>query len=107
MSINLFKWSLKVKFLSITLLILLVPLASIGLLKEVEKTLVKAGSPLLESVQVFDVYRGEKIAAGNIAFGVRLNFRSAERTLTDEEVDSVVDRMITKLQSDLEVTLRS
>ena len=34
------KWSLRGKFLSIVLLILLIPLASIGLLKEIEKTLV-------------------------------------------------------------------
>ena len=74
---------------------------------QIEKSLVKSGGALLESLQVFDVYRGENVPDGRTAFGVRLSFRSKDATLTDGEVDAVVARMLDKLQSDLGVTLRS
>ena len=42
--------------------------------------------PLLRRVEVFDVYRGEQIGEGEVSLALRLEFRSPERTLTDEEV---------------------
>jgi phenylalanyl-tRNA synthetase beta chain len=45
-----------------------------------------AGGPLLASVELFDVYRGEQIGADEVSLALRLAFRSPERTLTDEEV---------------------
>ncbi len=72
----------------------------------VEKTLVKHAGRLLESVQVFDVFRGESIG-NNTAYGVRLVFRADDKTLTDDEIDGVVNRIVRKLQAELDVTLRS
>ncbi len=45
-----------------------------------------AGGPLLATVEVFDVYRGAQIGAGEVSLALRLAFRSPERTLTDDEV---------------------
>jgi phenylalanyl-tRNA synthetase beta chain len=73
----------------------------------VEKALVKHAGPLLESLTVFDVYRGEKIARGHVGYGVRLNFRAPDRTLRDGEIDQVIDRVLMKLKSELGVELRS
>lgn len=75
--------------------------------QEIEKSLVKNGGRLLESVQAFDVYTGENIPAGTTAYGVRLFFRSPDRTLTDSEVDEILEKMVKKLQSELGVVLRS
>jgi len=47
LKVNFLNWSLKSKFLAITFLILLIPLASIGLLKDVEKTLVTSAKNTL------------------------------------------------------------
>jgi phenylalanyl-tRNA synthetase beta chain len=47
----------------------------------------EAGAPLLSSAEVFDVYRDlERIGAGSVSLALRLTYRVAERTLTDEEV---------------------
>jgi phenylalanyl-tRNA synthetase beta chain len=75
--------------------------------EDIEKSLVKSAGPLLESLQVFDVYSGEHLVGGHMAYGVRLNFRSADRTLTDKEVDGVIEKILTKLKNQLGVELRS
>jgi phenylalanyl-tRNA synthetase beta chain len=74
---------------------------------QIEKSLVKNGGRLLESVQVFDVFQGGNMPDGSTAYGVRLSFRSSEGTLTDADVDTVLAKVIDKLQSELGVVLRS
>jgi len=73
---------------------------------QIEKHVAKAGGRLLESLQVFDVYQGAALG-DRIAYGVRLSFRSAEATLKDAEVDSIVARIVAKLEAELGVVLRS
>jgi phenylalanyl-tRNA synthetase beta chain len=46
-----------------------------------------AGGRLLAAVEVFDVYRDpDKLGEGNVSLALRLTYRAADRTLTDEEV---------------------
>jgi phenylalanyl-tRNA synthetase beta chain len=45
-----------------------------------------AAGPLLAGVELFDVYRGDQAGEGQKSLALRLEFRSPERTLTDEEV---------------------
>ena len=52
----------------------------------VEATLAAAGGMLLESVQLFDVYRGESLGAGSRSLAYRLRFCALDRTLTDGEI---------------------
>jgi phenylalanyl-tRNA synthetase beta chain len=68
---------------------------------------VKVGGRLLESLHVFDVYRGGTLGEGRTAYGVRLSLRSTESTLTDAAVDALVAKLVSKLESELGVTLRS
>jgi phenylalanyl-tRNA synthetase beta chain len=74
---------------------------------QIEKTLVKLAGPLLKSLQVFDVYEGESLGGDRTAYGVRLSFRSHERTLTDDDVDAVIDRIVKNLKKQLGVELRT
>ena len=74
---------------------------------EIEKALAKHSGPLLESLVVFDVYRGENIPEGLMAYGVRLSFRAPDRTLRDEEIDRIVDKVVTKLKIELGIEIRS
>jgi hypothetical protein len=62
---------------------------------------------LAQTGQVFDVYQGATVGADRIAYGVRLTFRSSDGTLTDGEVDAIVARIVTKLDAELGVALRS
>ncbi|MGA8723985.1 MAG: phenylalanine--tRNA ligase subunit beta [Acidimicrobiales bacterium] len=52
----------------------------------VERTLRAAGGELLESVQLFDVYRGDSVPDGSRSLAFHLRFCALDRTLTDQEV---------------------
>ena len=51
---------------------------------EVESAIRDAAGPLLESVQLFDVYRGQPIPAGRKSLAFSLRYRAADRTLEDD-----------------------
>jgi phenylalanyl-tRNA synthetase beta chain len=70
----------------------------------VEALIRRDGGAALESVQVFDEYRGKELGGRSVAW--RLVFRDPARTLRDEDVDGVVDRMLTALRSELGVERR-
>ena len=72
----------------------------------VERTLLIAGGELLESVQLFDVYRGATLGDGVRSLAYRLRFCSLERTLTDEEIGSLRTACITAVEQAHRATLR-
>ncbi|HEV3054102.1 MAG TPA: hypothetical protein VGX45_05565, partial [Solirubrobacteraceae bacterium] len=54
---------------------------------QVLATVRRAGEPLLDAVEVFDVYRDpERIGAGKASLALRLTYRAPDRTLSDEDV---------------------
>ncbi len=56
----------------------------------VEATITGAAGPLLESITLFDVYRGEPVREGARSLAYALVLRDPERTLTDEDADTVM-----------------
>ncbi|HKK01911.1 MAG TPA: phenylalanine--tRNA ligase subunit beta, partial [Desulfuromonadales bacterium] len=48
----------------------------------------RAGGREMEEVALFDLYQGKGIAEGRKSMGIRVRYRSAEKTLTDEEINS-------------------
>jgi len=65
-----------------------------------------AGGKLLESAHIFDVYTGEGVPAGRKSIGIALTYRSAERTLTAEEVDAAHERLVRKVSGALGAEIR-
>lgn len=58
---------------------------------EVVRAIRDAGGEHLESVVLFDVYRGEQVGAGKRSLAYRLTFRASDRTLRAEEADAARD----------------
>jgi phenylalanyl-tRNA synthetase beta chain len=52
----------------------------------VRAAVIGAGGELLRAAEVFDLYEGEQVGEGLKSLALRLEFRAADRTLTDEEV---------------------
>jgi phenylalanyl-tRNA synthetase beta chain len=69
-------------------------------------TLSGAGGDLLESVQLFDVYRGASVAGGSRSLAYRLRFCALDRTLTDEEIGGLRVSCITAVEHAHRATLR-
>jgi phenylalanyl-tRNA synthetase beta chain len=74
---------------------------------EVEQVILHAGQPLLESIELFDLFQGESIGWGRRSLAYHLNYRVADRTLTDEEVASRHQAIIKALSDRLGATLRA
>ncbi len=64
------------------------------------------GGEHFHEVRVFDVYRGGDIAEGLRSVAVRLRFQAADRTLTDAEVDEIVQRIVGALREEFGVGVR-
>jgi phenylalanyl-tRNA synthetase beta chain len=78
---------------------------------EIERSMYKAahtaGTSLLSSIELFDEYRGEHVPAGQRSLAFRLIYRAADRTLTDEEVNPVHQKVRDVLEDKFQASLRS
>lgn len=66
--------------------------------QQVTQAITSAGGNLLDTVQLFDVYRDdERVGAGKKSLAFSLAYRAADKTLTSEEVDKAHDRLVKKV----------
>ncbi|MEI8216629.1 MAG: phenylalanine--tRNA ligase subunit beta [Eubacteriales bacterium] len=64
------------------------------------------GGQLLESVELFDVYRGKQVKEGHKSLAFKLYYRDPNKTLTDEEVAKVHNVILAELAKRLNAVLR-
>jgi phenylalanyl-tRNA synthetase beta chain len=74
---------------------------------ELQATMTQAGGTLLESVELFDEYRGENVPEGQRSLAFRLVYRASDRTLTDEEIEPIQQKVREALVKQFNVSLRS
>jgi phenylalanyl-tRNA synthetase beta chain len=65
----------------------------------VRGTIRSAAPDTLVSAREFDRYQGKGVPGGRVSLSLRLTFRSAERTLTDAEVDAAMKDILTALKT--------
>lgn len=73
---------------------------------EVAASIKKAGGRLLTNIDVFDVYTGENVEKDKKSVAYKLTFQSNDRTLTEEEVMNVFNKVIEKITKDYKAVLR-
>ncbi len=66
-----------------------------------------AAGDLLENLQLVDEYRGKPVPSDHRSLAFRLTFRAVGRTLTADEVQTVMDRVIASLATQCDATLRA
>lgn len=66
----------------------------------------KAGGKLLREVKLFDIYRGIGILPGFKSVAFSLQLRADDRTLTDTDIDPVMNKILKSLETDLSATRR-
>ncbi|MDB9526766.1 phenylalanine--tRNA ligase subunit beta [Oscillatoria sp. CS-180] len=74
---------------------------------DLEKAMTKAGGKLLNSVTLFDEYRGESVPEGQRSLAFRLVYRALDRTLTDDDIEPVHQKVRATLEKQFKVALRS
>ena len=72
----------------------------------VRDLIAQTGAPLLRSVVLFDVYRGEQIGPGKKSLAYRLTYQADDRTLTDQDVARVREKIIRRLEREIGATIR-
>jgi phenylalanyl-tRNA synthetase beta chain len=65
--------------------------------RDVLHALRKAGGAMLDSAEIFDVYTGAQVGEGRRSLALALTFRAEDRTLTDEDVTPVRERIVAAL----------
>lgn len=75
--------------------------------KQIEDIIKANGEDILESYQLFDVYKGAQIEEGHKSIAYSITYRSKDKTLTDEEVAKVHDKIVSELSEKLNANLRS
>lgn len=74
---------------------------------EIAKTIKKAGGSNLTEVEVFDVYEGKGIEDGKRSLAFSLAFSSFDKTLTDEEINPCIEKIVATLEKQFGAILRS
>lgn len=72
----------------------------------IEKVMTKRCKKVLEKLELFDIYRSEKLGQGKKSVAYALTFRSNEKTLNDEEINTTMSYLIEDLQKELGAELR-
>ena len=73
----------------------------------IKETVIDCAGPLLERVDLFDIYRGKGVPEGRGAFGIRLKFRSQKGNLKSKTVDRAIGEILKGLSDRLQIEPRS
>lgn len=73
---------------------------------ELSKAAHKAVKKILKQVTLFDVYRGDKIPQGKKQYALNFVLQDPEKTLTDNEVEKAVERLLATYQNSFGAVLR-
>ena len=73
---------------------------------EIAKAIKKAAGSLLTNTEIFDVYEGANIPEGKRSIAYSLSFGANDRTLTDEEINNIMNKVIDNLQNKMGAELR-
>ena len=75
--------------------------------EEIEDIIKANGEDLVESYKLFDVYKGAQIEEGHKSIAYSITYRSKDKTLTDEDVAKVHEKILSELSEKLNANLRS
>jgi phenylalanyl-tRNA synthetase beta chain len=78
-----------------------------SVLFEAVRNVVKQAKPQnLEKMELFDIFRGKNVPAGQKSIACAFTYRHAERTLTDAEVNAAHEKLVEQLKQTLPATIR-
>ena len=76
------------------------------MVKQIQDIIKKKAGKILEDIQLFDVYKGKQVPEGMKSVAYSITFRAEDRTLVDEDVNKVMEKVVEGLKTDLGAQLR-
>ncbi|WP_400192190.1 phenylalanine--tRNA ligase subunit beta [Hymenobacter sp. B81] len=74
--------------------------------EQLRQIAVKAEKKLLREVNVFDVYQGDNLGAGKKSYSLSFQLQDPERTLTDQAIDQVMQKLMTQFEQQAGAVIR-
>jgi phenylalanyl-tRNA synthetase beta chain len=74
--------------------------------EEVQKLVRTTEKQLIREIITFDVYEGEKIPEGKKAYALGFTLQDESKTLTDEEIESTMQRLMEAFEQKLGAVIR-
>ncbi|RMD60110.1 MAG: phenylalanine--tRNA ligase subunit beta, partial [Nitrospirae bacterium] len=74
---------------------------------EITKCIVDTALDVVKSVKLFDVYRGKPIPKGKKSLAYSITLQADDKTLTDEDIEGIMESIIASLQKTFSAELRS
>ncbi|MBO5699658.1 MAG: phenylalanine--tRNA ligase subunit beta [Bacteroidaceae bacterium] len=74
--------------------------------QQIENVCRQAEKKLLKNVELFDVYEGKNLPEGKKSYAINLLLQDETKTMNDKQTDAIMQKIITQLQKQLNVTLR-
>ena len=73
---------------------------------EIAKVIKKAGGSNLSNIEIFDVYEGKGIEKGKRSIAFSLTFSNSDKTLTDEEINPILEKIVDMTEKEFKAELR-
>ena len=74
--------------------------------EEVEKTVQKIKPDTLQEIRLFDIFESEKLGTDKKSIAINFTFLDEEKTLTDKEIDGLMNKIMIILEKDLQAEIR-
>lgn len=74
--------------------------------KELKNSAFQTDKKLLKEVQLFDVYTGKNLPEGKKSYALSFTFQDERKTLTDQQIDKVMEKLRRRFESDFGAALR-
>jgi phenylalanyl-tRNA synthetase beta chain len=73
---------------------------------QVRKAVGSTGIAELQTVKLFDIFESDKLGAGKKSMAINVTFMDSNKTLTDKEIDEMMNRIIHACEKQLNAEIR-
>lgn len=74
--------------------------------KDLEKIAFRTERKLLKQINIFDVYKGDKLPEGKKSYALSFRLQDEEKTLSDKQIDAVINKLITNFEKEVGAEVR-
>ena len=74
--------------------------------EKIHKAIKQINQKLIKEITLFDVYDGENLPKNKKSYGISFKIQDDEKTLSDKEIEDIMNKVIEKLKKEFSVELR-